>query len=79
MKSYIFNTACGTSFNKEKKEHESIFSVLGEGIMSHNTCKYLFRQFKAFGVSDRSHFGTLRKLEADNLQGLLKIRQTKNS
>jgi len=80
MKSYTFSTACGMSFNKKKTQHESICSVLGEDV-SPNTCKYWFRQFKAgdFDVSDRARFGTLRKLEADNLQGLLKIRQTKNS
>uniref|UniRef100_A0A1I7XBE6 HTH_48 domain-containing protein n=1 Tax=Heterorhabditis bacteriophora TaxID=37862 RepID=A0A1I7XBE6_HETBA len=39
---------------------KSIPSVLGEGVVSHSTCRFWFRRFKAgdFDVSDRQRFGT---------------------
>uniref|UniRef100_A0A1I7XDT5 HTH_48 domain-containing protein n=1 Tax=Heterorhabditis bacteriophora TaxID=37862 RepID=A0A1I7XDT5_HETBA len=39
---------------------KSTCSVLGEAVLSHRTCRFWFRRFKAgdFDVSDRQHFGT---------------------
>jgi len=70
---YIFDTACGTSLNKKKTPHANQFALFLVKVSCLNTSKYWFRRFKAgdFDVSDRSRFGTLQKLEADNLQGLL--------
>lgn len=52
---------------------KSICSVLGEKAVSHNTCKIWFRRFKDgnFDVTDRPRLGAPRKLESDNLEGLL--------
>jgi len=46
-KLYIFNTICGTSFNKEKniaEACESICFVFCEDVVLHNTCKYWFQR-----------------------------------
>uniref|UniRef100_A0A1I7XMA1 HTH_48 domain-containing protein n=1 Tax=Heterorhabditis bacteriophora TaxID=37862 RepID=A0A1I7XMA1_HETBA len=42
--------------------YKLICSVLGEGVLSHSTCRYWFRRFKAgdFDVSDRQRSGTPR-------------------
>lgn len=55
------------------KACESICSTLGEGAVSHSTCKYWFRRFKDgdFDVSDRDHTGAPHKMETEQLQALL--------
>uniref|UniRef100_A0A1I7WPK6 HTH_48 domain-containing protein n=1 Tax=Heterorhabditis bacteriophora TaxID=37862 RepID=A0A1I7WPK6_HETBA len=52
---------------------KSIFSILGEGVLSHSTCRYRFRRFKAgeFDVSDRQRSGTPRTAKTDALKSLL--------
>uniref|UniRef100_A0A1I7XS11 HTH_48 domain-containing protein n=1 Tax=Heterorhabditis bacteriophora TaxID=37862 RepID=A0A1I7XS11_HETBA len=52
---------------------KSIFSVLGEGVLSHSTCRYWFRRFKAedFDVNDRQLPGTPRTAKTDALKSLL--------
>uniref|UniRef100_A0A1I7WB53 HTH_48 domain-containing protein n=1 Tax=Heterorhabditis bacteriophora TaxID=37862 RepID=A0A1I7WB53_HETBA len=46
---------------------KSIPSVLGEGVVSHSTCKYWFQCFKVgdFDVNDRQRSGTLRTPKTD--------------
>uniref|UniRef100_A0A1I7XSV3 HTH_48 domain-containing protein n=1 Tax=Heterorhabditis bacteriophora TaxID=37862 RepID=A0A1I7XSV3_HETBA len=52
---------------------KSIFSVLREGVLSHSTCRYWFRRFKAedFDVNDRQLPGTPRTAKTDALKSLL--------
>uniref|UniRef100_A0A1I7X8J9 HTH_48 domain-containing protein n=1 Tax=Heterorhabditis bacteriophora TaxID=37862 RepID=A0A1I7X8J9_HETBA len=52
---------------------KSIPSVLGEGLLSHSTCRYCFRHFKAgdFDVSDRQRSGTSETLKTNAFKSLL--------
>lgn len=56
------------------KACDSICSILGEGTVSHSTCKFWFRRFKDgdFDVSDQPRSGAPRKLEGDDLEELLR-------
>uniref|UniRef100_A0A1I7WAB9 HTH_48 domain-containing protein n=1 Tax=Heterorhabditis bacteriophora TaxID=37862 RepID=A0A1I7WAB9_HETBA len=63
-------------FQQEKNTAEackSICSVLGEGVVSHRTCRYCFRRFKAedFDVNDPQRPGTPRTAKTDALKSLL--------
>uniref|UniRef100_A0A1I7XPH6 HTH_48 domain-containing protein n=1 Tax=Heterorhabditis bacteriophora TaxID=37862 RepID=A0A1I7XPH6_HETBA len=52
---------------------KSICSVLSEGVLSHRTCRYWFRSFKAgdFDVSDRQCFRTPETSKTGALEALL--------
>uniref|UniRef100_A0A1I7X9Z9 HTH_48 domain-containing protein n=1 Tax=Heterorhabditis bacteriophora TaxID=37862 RepID=A0A1I7X9Z9_HETBA len=52
---------------------KSICPVLDEGVLSHSTCRYRFRRFKAgdFDVNDRQRSGTPPMVKTDALKSLL--------
>uniref|UniRef100_A0A1I7XQR4 SSD domain-containing protein n=1 Tax=Heterorhabditis bacteriophora TaxID=37862 RepID=A0A1I7XQR4_HETBA len=52
---------------------KSICSVLGEGVVSHSTCRYWFQRFKAgeFDVNDRQRSGTSETLKTNAFKSLL--------
>jgi len=84
----IFDIVCGTSFNKGKTllEHANQFALFLVKVLCPTILANIgFDDLKPdFDVSDRLRFGTSRKLEADDLQGLLngnpsQTQQEKNS
>uniref|UniRef100_A0A1I7WCI9 HTH_48 domain-containing protein n=1 Tax=Heterorhabditis bacteriophora TaxID=37862 RepID=A0A1I7WCI9_HETBA len=52
---------------------KSICYVLDKGVLSHSTCRYRFRRFKAgdFDVNDRQRSGTPPMVKADASKSLL--------